>query len=140
MNKIIVWIAYIIIIIAIGLMLLFGFWMFYPYKTIVFNNVPFPVNKSEYNPGDSLIYAVDYCKYTNIIPNVARFYVNGIIYLISSNPAVYKPKGCDRAYVQLIIPESLMADTYYLKISYAYKVNPIRTITIEASTSAFLVK
>jgi hypothetical protein len=139
MNKYFVWIAYMTIVSAIGLMLLIGFWLLYPYKTIDFKNLPFPVNKSEYKPGETLIYTVDYCKYTDVIPAVTRFYVNGVIYLVSSAPAVMKPQGCAITHVQIVIPESLMPDTYSLRISYAYKVNPLRTITMEAITVPFTV-
>jgi len=137
MNKIFQVVAYIAIGLAIGLMLLFGFWMLYPYKPIVFNNVPFPVNKDSYKPNDILIYSVDYCKNTDLNPIVTRYFVDGIIYMTSSNPAVPKPKGCGKLDVQTAIPSSMTKGNYLLKITYEYQMNPIRKVSATAVTERF---
>jgi hypothetical protein len=138
-QKLYICVVWFFIIAAIGLIGLITFWSTYPYKPIVFTNLPFPVDKTVYKPKDILQYKVEYCKNTNLIPIVTRYFVNGIVYLASSNPAVQKPKGCGSTTVQIVVPESLMKDTYYLKINYRYQVNPIRTVNVMGETEKFAI-
>ena len=137
--RIINYLSCIVLFLAFIFLCLFAYWSLYPYKPIVFNNIPFPVDHGIYAPGDVLVYKVDYCKYTDLIPIVTRYYVNSVINFVSSNPAIYKPKGCAVTNVQLTIPNSLYPDVYYLRINYIYQVNPIRTINVSATTSAFII-
>jgi len=115
------------------------YWSFYSYKPIVFNNAPFPVDKQTVKAGDTITYTVGYCKYMNITPIVTRYFADGIIYMLSSNPASIKSIGCGTTKVQIVIPPTLMPDTYYIGIEYAYKVNPIRNISVGAKTIPFKV-
>jgi hypothetical protein len=139
MNKLFIYISYLTILIAIIIILIVGFWSFYPYKPIVFNNIPFTVDQQVVKPGEILTYNVDYCKYMNINPIVTRYMTDGVYYMLSSNPAVNKAKGCGRVKIQIVVPQTIMPDTYYLKLDYIYKVNPIREISVQATTEGFVV-
>ena len=125
------------IIISFGFLFLVGFWLLYPYKTVTFKNSPFPVDKKVYKVGDTLIYKAEYCKYSNINPTVTRYFNDGIVYMLSSNPAFIKPTGCSVANVQIKVPDTLLPDTYKIQINYSYKVNPIRTVDVQAETDRF---
>lgn len=127
------------IAISFGFLFLVGFWLLYPYKPVMFKNIPFPVDKKEYKRGDTLIYHTDYCKYMNINPIVTRHFNDEISYMLSSNPALVKKVGCDNINVQIRIPETLLPDEYIIKINYSYKVNPIRTVDVQAETARFEV-
>lgn len=115
------------------------FWMTYPYKTVVFNQQPFKVDTKVVKAGESLTYTVDYCKYTDITPTVTRHIANGFIFQLSASAAVKKDVGCGKIKVHTLIPSTIPPDTYHLKVSYAYKVNPIREVYVYAETEEFQV-
>jgi hypothetical protein len=139
MKKVFYILSWIIIGLFLGLIILIGYWLLYPYKPIVFSNQPFPVEHIFYEPGDTLIYNVDYCKSTNINPTVTRYFVDGLVYMLSSNPASPKLKGCGKTAIQINIPSSLISGEYILKITYEYQMNPVRKVSVTAVTEKFKV-
>ncbi len=128
-----------ILIVLLGILSVVVFWLTYPYKPIVFNNLPFKVENKVVKQGTPLIYVADYCKYSEKIPTVTRHFVNGIVYLVSLDSAVSKPKGCGIFKVQILVPDTLPPDNYKLKITYKYQINPIRTVDVVVETEPFTV-
>jgi hypothetical protein len=49
------------------------------------------------------------------------------------------PMGCRIQNISIQVPETLPTGKYTLKISYTYKVNPIKVVTIEDYTEEFTV-
>lgn len=138
-SKVYLTLSFITTLFAILITGIIIFWSLYPYKTVVFNKVTFPVEPKTIKAGNTLTYTVDYCKYTDIVPTVTRYIVNGIISELSTNPALKKEIGCAVTKVQIVIPETTEADTYFLKMNYEYQVNPIRKINVIADTEKFVV-
>lgn len=124
---------------SLGLIILISYWLLYPYNPIVFNNLPYKVDSKMVRAGGLLSYNVDYCKYNNLIPQFTKSFVNGIIYIVPPEGAVVKPSGCHVVKIVITIPETLPPDTYILKISYRYQVNPIRTVDVMAQSEPFKV-
>lgn len=89
--------------------------------------------------GDFLTYNADYCKYSTLIPEASKTFVDQIIYNIPSEVVVAKPTGCKVIKLQTLVPMNLPAGTYTLKITYRYQVNPIRPIDISVETESFQV-
>jgi len=124
---------------AFGFVALLVFWAVCPYKLIDFNKVPYPVlNKNVVQDG-YVVYELDYCKYTKLMPTeVRREFIDGIIYLSADARANVK-QGCNVVAVTSHIPESLPAGKYKLRITVVYKPNPIREIIFVNETEEFMV-
>lgn len=137
MNKAFQVIAWFSILSAICLLLLFGYWLFYPYQPLVFLNHPFEVTQTSVMPGDLLTYHTDYCKNSHIPAIVTRSFVDGIKYTEPSTVS-NNQTGCHELYPTLPVP-NIPPGNYYLKITYLYQVNPIRQIEVDATSSAFVV-
>lgn len=137
MENILNKIAWLAILGAIGLMLLMGFWLFYPYKTIEFNQ-PLRVNQKEINTGQHLQFNVDYCKYTNLQATVDNIFVDSVIYYTPPQPSQLT-MGCRKLTYSIYIPRALVPGEYIIKSVYTYRVNPIRTINVTVETETFTI-
>lgn len=138
MHKTFYYLAWVTILSALVLMSTIGFWLFFPYKTTVFKDSILKVENTKVKAGGDLVYYVDYCKYTDIIPEITKTFVDGIIYVVP--PAVSTTKtGCGRNKIQVTIPQNLPSGVYHLDLTYRYKVNPLRTIDISIETENFTV-
>jgi hypothetical protein len=120
-------------------MVVLGYWLFAPYKPIVFNNLPMKVANKVVKVGTPLIYTSDFCKYDTLIPLASKSFVDDIIYNTPAEVVVAKPKGCNVLTFQTLVPETLPPDDYVLKITYKYQVNPIRTVDVLVETEQFQV-
>ena len=131
-----------ITIIAFNLLVLvFLFWLLYPYKTITFNTPEHSVETKIVKSGGYLVYDVSYCKYTNVVPTITRYFVDGITYLVSNNEvAIKKEKGCGVNKVQVYVPKGLPKGDYKFQVIFHYKVNPIRTIDVVSYTESFTIE
>ena len=119
--------------------LIFMFWWVYPYKTVEVKSQPYIVEQSPVKQGENLIYVVDYCKYTKVVPIVHKQFIDGIIYSVPESN-VNLPIGCQKIRVSVRVPENLPPDANYrLKVHTAFQVNPIRIITNEYETEEFSV-
>lgn len=124
---------------------------FYPYKTIVFLNEPFPIVNDGLErdkdtgypilyPGDKLYYQVEYNKYINKKCFVTRQLMNDYIItldnLVGNVPNGYnKIKSCD-----VKIPLDCEPGKYYLRTTFSYQVNSLREISVIADTETFIIK
>ena len=122
-------------------LLIFGlvlFWLFYPYKILVFNTPVFSVVTKTVKQGGTLKYISNYCKYVDMTARVNRVFVNDILY---STPEMTSSRetGCHIITIAVSIPRELPVGTYHLENLYEYQVNPIRKIIIEEHTENFTV-
>lgn len=139
MNKILQVTSYITILLALCLICLFGFWLFYPYEPLTFKGDVFKIVNKKVAQGELLKYVSDYCKYTNSSASVTRSFVNGIVY---TTPTVVTSRdcGCHKITIGATVPKELpVGNDYRLEMVYQYKVNPLRTITIKRSSENFSV-
>lgn len=82
--------------VAFGLLILIGYWIVWPYKTVEFHNLPFPIDPQVVKAGDTLFYKVDYCKFTPLTPTSSKTFVNSIIYNVPSVVVLSKNPGCNK--------------------------------------------
>lgn len=110
------------------------FWATFPYKTVDLKAIE--VKTPKVSPGQTLMYELDYCRYTDTQAIVSRRFVDGIIYsmpdIMGSNP-----KGCAKRTIGVQVPEGLVPGEYYLQVTNTYHVNPIRTISKTIKTAEF---
>jgi hypothetical protein len=123
---------------AIGLVLLSAYWLFYPYKLLEFKDAIYPVINKEVKRGEILYIKTDVCKFTDKVSQTSRSFVDGIVFNIAQT-TTSRSAGCVNDNVSIYVPENLPAGEYYLKNIYQYKVNPIRTITYIHNTEKFKV-
>jgi len=140
MSKIIYIFSYLTILIALGLMFLAGFWLLYPYKVVEFKNSPYPImneNKTV-KKGEDLIYQVDACKYLNAVPDLTRFFIDGIIYETPKSVGAVE-MGCHIQDISITVPKAIPTGVYKMKFIARYKVNPIRVIEYVNYSQSFMV-
>lgn len=140
MNKILQWIAYITILVALGMMLIFGYWMLYPYNPIVYKDPVYPVlNEGKtVEVGGILKYEVSYCKYSSVYPTVIKRYVDGLIYETPAGRGVVY-EGCREQIIDNLVPSTLVPGKYKMEIIIEYQMNPVRKITYTNYTEEFTV-
>jgi hypothetical protein len=140
MNKILQYLSWVTIISALGIMVLVGFWLLYPYKIITFSDDKFPImneNKTV-KQGESIVYRAKYCKFIAVPSETTRSFVDGIIYTtpsVGSNKVV----GCGDNLVFVEVPKTIPAGKYTIQMLYRFRINPLRTIDIIKITELFLI-
>lgn len=142
MKNIIYTASYITIITAFGLLLMASFWMFFPYKTVEVRQ-QIKTSQIEYLTGESIIYTVDFCRYTTHPAAVSRFVVSnsetGEKYFLSNLQSNF-PTGCNVVKTRTpAIPDSVPQGEYYLEIIVRYRVNPLRVIEKTFNTNTFTI-
>jgi len=143
-NKIIFGFPYAIVgsilalILTSVLIVLLTFWSFYPYDPIKYSS-DYQMNKTSYVQGEQAFYTVDYCKFTDISPELKREFVDGIV-LTAENITPLLEKGCRAQSIPILIPDTLPEGHYQLRITLFYEMNPIKTIKIVHNSNWFDVK
>lgn len=131
-------VAWFTIISALALMFLCIYWMVYPYKTTEFTS-PYKVKEKTVPRGGYVFYDVPYCKYTELIPDISKSFIDGVLYTIPPAVGAKIPLGCHTMTVQTYVPKALVPGNYIIQINYKYKVNPLRTIQVATQTEEFAV-
>jgi hypothetical protein len=116
-------------------------WLLYPYKTVEFYNVPFPVDKPSYRAEDSIRIYMDYERFTDKDCVAHYRFTDGITFpmkpfTIQKTPGKRKGWGIP----PITVPSVLPPGKYYLDICYTYPMNPIRDIVVTARTVWFEVQ
>ena len=140
-NKLFVVFSWTVIISMMLIILLLGFWLLFPYKIAEYKNVPFPIlNENKIvKRGDRVRYLIDACKYTTQIPELIKFFVDGVIFETPKTVGVV-PFGCNQVTADAYVPRAIPTGVYSLKMVVKYKVNPIRTIEYTNITEKFTVE
>lgn len=136
--KLLTLLSVITIFMALGALILVSFWTFYPYHVIKFNTPYYQTNSNVYTQGGTGYYTINYCKYSSPPTMKAKYFVDTITYQVTNTPSVL-PTGCHITDIQLDIPTNLPPDTYRVRVTTTYQVNPIRTITVTHETNKFKV-
>jgi hypothetical protein len=124
------------LIIAFMLMVLISYWQFYPYTPFTLKS-PIITTENSYVAGKELKYKLSYCKSDDQIVTVSRGFIDGVIYSMPDVTAS-NPEGCRETEIQITVP-NIPAGKYQLRITYSYKVNPIRSVSITCLTNNFQI-
>jgi hypothetical protein len=139
------YIAYLTLLLALGLIILALYWSFYPYIPLKVNypddrKLVLIANEDKLvKSGSYLILNLDFCKYTTDIPQVSTWFVDGVLYQLSDTPAVSKNTGCQTLNLQLYVPKAIPAGEFSIKRTYHYNVNPLRNVDVTLETEKFTI-
>lgn len=112
----------------------------YPFKTIDYYNLPFPVVHKVVSPTDPLLYTVDYCRYTDSQATVTKT-LQGASVITISQQSTSLLRGCHKTTVSnVFIPSYTPKGEYTLLITSCYQINPLRNICHQLSTESFEVR
>lgn len=125
--------------VAMGMLVLFLYWIIKPYNPIEFKNEPHKILTKKVQSGDFVSYKVNYCKNEDLAPIITRTFVDGIVYTIPPAVALPKEMGCREILVHLYVPRALPTGVYYVSANYRYQVNPIRYMDIITNTEKFTI-
>lgn len=123
-NKFVLF-ALVLIAISLGVFLK---WSFEFSSPLVVKNSPFPTRTVPPNASanDVIILDIDYCKNTDKQANVRASYVSDTSEIFMPITKEQYSKGCFRQNVPIIIPKDLPSDTYKIKFTATYNLNPIK--------------
>lgn len=132
--------AFISFLFACWLMLLYiGYLIFWPFKTMDVQNLPYPVLNSPVEAGQIVVWEVDSCRYTQIAADVTRTLVGEVTIQLNRENQTLE-KGCSKYRVATtIIPSYTPEGEYHIEIAAIYKINPIRQIDRQFRTQKFRV-
>lgn len=134
-NKI-VWLLILGIALNVGYI---GYLKLYPFQTVTYNKLPWPVKNSPVKAGEPLIYTVDYCRYTTLDAHFTRTLVGQTVITFPEQNSNIAP-GCRVIDVKnTTIPSYVPPGTYHLELSVCFKFNPIRQICHYPKTEDFEV-
>lgn len=123
-NKFVL-LALIVIAISLGVIMK---WSFESSTPLVVKNSPFPTRGVPPTPSanDVIVLDIDYCKNTNKQADVRASYVSASREIFMPIVREQYDKGCFRQDIPIIIPKDLPADTYKLKFTARYNLNPLK--------------
>jgi hypothetical protein len=116
------------------------YWLVYPYRVLEIKGSVFPIlneNKT-IKRGHVLYFESDNCKFMNITATTSRTFVDTLNYYIPMTITNVR-KGCGKVTISVPVSELLPPGKYYLHNIFQYKVNPLRTITVEHDTEYFTI-
>jgi hypothetical protein len=132
--------SWITILATFALLCLCAFWLIYPYRTIEYSNIPFPVlneNKTVV-AGNELVFQVEMIRYTDAVTFATRGLVGDFNYTLESQ-VIKTPRGYNSMIACCLIPQEVESGKYKYISVVSWRVNPLRTITKVTETEEFSV-
>lgn len=127
---------------AMMIVLVVGFWLIYPYRTIEFKGDKFPIIDKVATQGGTLRFWSDYCRYTTEPVEITRSFVNGVVLSTPMETPKFKNKfnlGCDKTIITIPVPPELPIGKMHLRNHYFIQVNPIRAISFVRESEEFTI-
>lgn len=106
------------------------------------SNLPFPVRTIREHPtgGGVVILQVSYCKHKALVGRVRTSFVSPLREIFVPVTEEKSNTGCVDTEVPVILPKGMPADTYKVKYTITYDVNPFKKdVLIEFSSKPFVV-
>lgn len=123
-------------IFTMALLILIIYWSVFPRKILEFKKDNFKILTKQVKIGGVLKYQAHTCKYVNSPATVTRSFINGVIF---STPSFESNKkiGCCNDVISVKVPPELEAGRYYIRNTYVYRLNPVRTVTFIHQSEMF---
>ena len=129
MNKAVKYLSTIVLSAMFILILFNTYQNFYPFKTIEYYDMPAKVDTVQLRAGETLVYHVNYCKFTDKSAEVTRQLIGRDdnpegatvtqIQILPSNV----PPGCKNVTGKTLIPANTLPGHYYMKTTGKYHVH-----------------
>lgn len=126
-----------VLVLLIGYVLLHVYWAFYPYKTVVINNSPYPTEKTEYKAGETVKYTVDYCKFVDMPSKLSKTLVGATYYVAPTQLSNASGVGCNVITSSFKLPQDVNTGVHKIEIVSEFQVNPDRMIHVDSETQEF---
>lgn len=125
---------------TIVLLLIVGYMLFWPQKTLTFTDTRLGVVNKEVRSGQELLFKVDYCRYTDMQARVTREIRDGVVYVLPDIQTSLT-KGCHENLTISMgeLPKVIQPGKYSMHITIEFKPNRLRTITHTLTTEDFFV-
>lgn len=130
-NRMVSKFAYVVLAILASAVFVFLYWSFQPADVLTVRNEPVPVRI--FTNGESgeniIIMNVDYCKTVKADGRVRFSFVSKTREVFLPVGEDKQPPSCHVRDIPVIIPSDLPADTYRIKFTIIYTINPIKEVT-----------
>ena len=131
--------ANILLWVYFGMIGLFAFWLFYPYKFLEIEQ-PVKVLTPVVEPGDPIVVSFNFEKFNDTRPEISLRLVDGIIY----NLPTFKPQNTkgfteDKAVAILVVPPNQPCGEYHIEWTATYRPNPIREEDVKYESEVFRI-
>lgn len=128
------------ILMAFLLLVYVYYLLFFPIKTIVFKNTPFPVAKEVLHRGEAVPFTVSYCKYTLGESQIIAGIADGVVITLGTKEAISIP-GCHTVKSEYWkVPQNTPSGIYHLVFIDSFPVNQFRTVQVASQTQNFTVE
>ena len=128
----------VVIVLAITLMLMVFYCLFYPYNPLEVEE-PMEVLSENVHGGDIVSYKVKFCKNTDKPATITRELVNDFHFTFSE-VTVNNRIGCQEALLHIQIPDFAPAGEYKIRTTATYRMNTIREIAVVYESETFIVE
>lgn len=138
--KILNLVSYLTLLFAFIILATIIVWEIYPYNPVEYKNIPFPIlneNKTV-KKGDHVFYEIDACKYTDQVPELVKFFVDGVAFETPKTVGVVM-EGCRKVVADVYVPHTMPTGEFHLRLVVTYKPNPIRTIVFDNYSENFTI-
>ena len=140
-SKVINWVvAGALVVIGLSLAVLLS-WAYADENVLRVNNEPFPVRtiRNHPEPGGVVFLNIDLCKTTNVEGTIRTSFVSNTreVFLPLANEEM--DKGCFVREIPVAIPSDLEPDTYRVKFSVRYSLNPLKQAVVDEFKSGEFV-
>lgn len=127
-NKLANWFifgALIVIALSLGVILKWGL---QSENILTVKNSPFPVRtiRQHAEQGGVVILSVDLCKNTNDVGRVRTSFISSSREVLLPVSEERLGKGCLAQEIPVVVPKDLPADTYKIKFTVTYDINPLK--------------
>lgn len=137
--KVFYFLATLAVSLGIILILYLYYALFYPVPTIKINQNPSKILTKTVQPGGTVVYELNFCKYTDIKATISRAIVDHYVVLLPDTTSEFN-QGCRIADLSVQTPLGMPPGPYHIVTTFKYQVNPLHEIDTTVSTENFVVK
>lgn len=123
------------LLLIMAVMLLFFYWLFYPYKVMDVSSTRLITN--EVYAGNIVLWKMDYCNYVNQ-PSIVVHQISNDVVIYEAPKRAMLPLGCmNGSIIAVEIPNYAPTGRYHISTMMKYNINPLRDVIIEYDTEEF---
>lgn len=138
-HKIIYYISFGTILVALALLMHFAYLQFAPIEIIKTDGDYQVLNENKtVKSGEQLIYRQKFCKLQSYAGEYRQYFKDGLFYLVSYF-TINTPVGCSDKVIYQDVPTTLPIGKYELQTRITYNITPFRIVEVVLQTETFTV-